>query len=286
MAASAWAEPAFRLLAEEAQFSKYSVVELEVRTHQGDSRPESLRPNLDTLKVLDRIPPSDGWRQRYAHVEPLVAPSLCAIKRYQETNRTSLGLFRPAEITGFRLAPAEPWPASKAAMADQMDLLDQDLRRLEWVPLEFRYTFRCADHNCPGHDMALRDWEAGESYRKFLRKYGEAGVREKLRERWYERMVTPNRAVHLFVGNIAAHPKTFMLLGLFYPNDRWSRAAFRKACSPCERAAALDRKHRRANSGPPSPAPPAITSRSLSWHADHGAISLQKQPPLGRIWGE
>ncbi|MER5871806.1 hypothetical protein [Streptomyces sp. NPDC002044] len=207
----------FRLLAEEAQFAKYSVVELDVRTHPGDRRPESLRPNLDTLKVLDRIPPTNGWRHRYAHVEPLVAPSLCAIKRDQETNRTSLGVFRPTEITGFRLAPAEPWPTSKAAMADQMDLLDQDLRCLEWVPLEFRYTFRCADDDCPSHDMALRDWEAGESYRKFLRKYGEADVREKLRERWYERMVTPNRAVHLFVGNIAAHPRTFMLLGLFYP---------------------------------------------------------------------
>ncbi|MYS22490.1 Putative transposase of IS4/5 family [Streptomyces sp. DvalAA-14] len=28
------------------------------------------------------------------------------------------------------------------------------------------------------------------------------------------------RAVHFFVGNIAAHPRTFMLLGLFYPQRR------------------------------------------------------------------
>jgi hypothetical protein len=38
-----------------------------------------------------------------------------------------------------------------------------------------------------------------------------------LRERWYDSIFTPDRAVHFFVGNIAAHPKTFMLLGLFYP---------------------------------------------------------------------
>ena len=57
----------------------------------------------------------------------------------------------------------------------------------------------------------------GESYRKFVRHYGKDGVEEKLRERWFDRMVTPEKAVHCFVGNVAARPKTFLLLGLFYP---------------------------------------------------------------------
>ncbi|NEE40742.1 hypothetical protein G3M53_87120, partial [Streptomyces sp. SID7982] len=138
-------------------------------------------------------------------------------KRDQELRGTSLGVFRPAEFTGFRFAPAEPWPASKAALADQLDLLAQNLRQLEWVPLEFRYSFRCADQECAGHDMGLRDWEAGESYRKFFRHYGMDGVEEKLRERWFDRMVTAEKAVHCFVGNVAARPETFLLLGLFYP---------------------------------------------------------------------
>lgn len=207
----------FRLLEQGAQFKKYSIVEVDVRPHHRDRRPESLRPDLDTLEVIEQVPTSDGWKQRYSYVEPLVARSLCAIKRDQETNGTSLGIFRPAEITDFRLTEAEPWPAGKAALADQLDLFDQDLRRLEWVPFEFRYRFRCADDACTGHDMGLKDWEAGESYRKFRRTYGEQAVLDKLRERWFERMVTPDRAVHCFVGNIAAHPRTFMLLGLFYP---------------------------------------------------------------------
>lgn len=65
--------------------------------------------------------------------------------------------------------------------------------------------------------MGLRDWEAGESYRKFLRQYGADVVEEKLRGRWFDRMVSPEKAVHCFVGNVAARPKTFLLLGLFYP---------------------------------------------------------------------
>ncbi|MFC8124808.1 hypothetical protein [Streptomyces sp. NPDC057302] len=207
----------FRLLGEGSQFEKYSIIEVDVRTHPHDRRPESLRPNLETLKIVDRLGTSDGWKKRYEHVRPLMASSLCSIRRDQEERGTSLGVFRPAEVTGFRLAPAEPWPASKAALADQLDLFEQDLQRLEWVPLEFRYSFRCAGKECSGHDMGLKDWEAGESYRKFLRQYGQRGVEDKLRERWFERMFTPHRAVHCFVGNIAAHPKTFMLLGLFYP---------------------------------------------------------------------
>ncbi|MFC8271880.1 hypothetical protein ACFUJR_04900 [Streptomyces sp. NPDC057271] len=165
----------FRLLEQSAQFTKYSIIEVDVRPHHGDRRPESLRPDLETLEVIEQLPTSDGWKRRYSYVEPLVARSLCAIKRDQETNGTSLGIFRPTEITDFRLTEAEPWPAGKAALADQLDLFDQDLRRLEWVPFEFRYRFRCADDACTGHDMGLKDWEAGESYRKFRRTYGGTG---------------------------------------------------------------------------------------------------------------
>ncbi|MGW2567591.1 hypothetical protein [Streptomyces sp. NPDC001537] len=207
----------FRLLAEEARFSKYSIIEVDVEAHgKRDSRPESLRPDLDTLKIVGAIPTGDDWKQRYKYVEPLVAPSLCAIKRDQEDRGTSLGVFQPTEVS-FRLTAAEPWSESKAALADQLDLFQQDLAPLEWVPLDFRYRFRCADTGCPTHEMGLKDWEAGASYRKFLRKYGEHAVHDKLRERWYDSIFAFDRAVHFFVGNIAAHPKTFMLLALFYP---------------------------------------------------------------------
>jgi hypothetical protein len=166
----------FRLLAQDAQFSKYSIIEIDVEPHgKRDSRPESLRPDLDTLKIVAEIPSGGDWKQRYKHIEPLVAPSLCATRRDQQERGTSLGVFRPREVS-FRLTSAEPWSESKAALADQLDLFEQDLAPLEWVPLDFRYRFRCSDEDCPAHDMGLRDWEAGASYRKFLRKYGEHAV--------------------------------------------------------------------------------------------------------------
>ncbi|MYS91091.1 MULTISPECIES: helix-turn-helix domain-containing protein [Streptomyces] len=58
--------------------------------------------------------------------------------------------------------------------------------------------------------------EALEVSRMFLRQYGTHAVEEKLRERWFDRMISPEKAVHCFIGNVAARPKTFLLLGLFY----------------------------------------------------------------------
>ncbi|WP_326647241.1 hypothetical protein [Streptomyces sp. NBC_01750] len=81
----------YRLLAEESQFAKYSVIEVDVQQHDRDRRPESLRPDLDTLKVVvDRIPTDDGWAERFRHLRPLVAPSLCAIRREQEAHGSHL----------------------------------------------------------------------------------------------------------------------------------------------------------------------------------------------------
>lgn len=106
----------FRLLAEDAQFSKYSIIEVDVEPHgqKRDSRPERLRPDLATLEFVGSVPPDAGWKKRYQYVEPLVAPSLCAIKRDKEQRGTSLGIFQPVEVT-FRLTPAEAWSASKTA---------------------------------------------------------------------------------------------------------------------------------------------------------------------------
>lgn len=207
----------FRLLDENSQFSKYSIIEVDVNRHDRDKRPESLRPDLESLKIVGHLSSNDGWKRRYTCVKPLVSPSLCAIKRDQRRWGVSLGVFKPAEVSSFRLVPAEPWSIAKAGLADQLDLFEHDLARLEWIPYEFRYSFRCVDDDCLGHDMNLKDWEAGASYRKFLRMYGKHEAINELQKKWFEDIFTSSRSVHFFVGNIAARPGTFMLLGLFYP---------------------------------------------------------------------
>lgn len=206
-----------RLLEQDKQFAKYNIVEVDVRRQNTDRRPESLRPNLDSLTVVDEVDTRDGWAERVRLARPLIAPSLCAIKRRQQEDGTSLGLFRPAVIESFRLADARPWSAEQSGIVNQTDIIHPDHRPLEWVPFEFRYRFRCQDQDCAGHDMGLHDWEAGQSWRRFRRTYPADRLKDVLHDRWWTKMITPGRATHFFVGNIAARPKTFMLLGLFQP---------------------------------------------------------------------
>ena len=54
----------FRDLEEDKKFKKYNIIEAEVSKPSDDSRPESLRINTDTIKILDVLESSDGWKKR------------------------------------------------------------------------------------------------------------------------------------------------------------------------------------------------------------------------------
>lgn len=207
----------FRDLERGKQFKKYDIVEVDVTPHAGDSRPESLRPNLSTLAVVGHIDSRGGWKQRYAWIAPLVAPSLCEIKRRQQADGTSLGVFRPKQVTRFRLEPAAQRSAGLEAMASQINLFDPERRKLEALPYRFTYTFTCEDSGCRGHEMGLIDWEAAAAYLQWRGKYSTGELPKKMHQKWFEEICAPSRDVHFFVGNVHQYPKTFMLLGVFYP---------------------------------------------------------------------
>lgn len=207
----------YRDLDMDKQFEKYDIIEVEVTPHAGDRRPESLRPNLATLRRVGHLDTEGNWKRRSAWITPLVAPSLCEIKRRQQIDGTSLGVFRPAQVTRFRLEPAAQRPAGLEAMASQLNLFDPERKRLEALPHRFAYSFTCQDAQCRGHEMGLIDWEAGAAYLKWRDRYGVDELPQRMHRKWFEEICGPRNDPHFFVGNIHQHPKTFMLLGLFYP---------------------------------------------------------------------
>lgn len=207
----------FRDMERGKQFEKYDVVEVDVTPHAGDNRPESLRPNLSTLERVGHIESGDDWKQRSAWISPLVAPSLCEIKRRQQADRTSLGVFRPKQVTRFRLEPAAQRSAGLEAMASQINLFDPERRKLEALPYRFNYSFTCDDAECRGHEMGLIDWEAAAAYLSWRGRYSAEELPKKMHQKWFEQICASTRDPHFFVGNIHQHPKTFMLLGVFYP---------------------------------------------------------------------
>jgi hypothetical protein len=89
------------------------------------------------------------------------------------------------------------------------------LSELEQLPWSFSYEFRCDDERCTKpHTLKIIDWELGAAYRRWARSYGDRWE-EALREK-FEREL-PASDLHLVVGNIAIHPRNFVIIGLLRP---------------------------------------------------------------------
>lgn len=214
----------FRSLGDEKRFKKYEVIELEVQPHSGDRRPESRRPNVDSIRTTGVVLGSDdGWRDRRPIVEPLIRGSMCELLREQQARGTSLGIFRPREINELRIEERDV-DESKAlaakAWASQLPLLaDSDekralLRALEQIPYSFKYRYLCDDPNCPGHIQSIVDWEIMQMYRKIRKR---PDWQDLLRDKWLGELCGPSKDTALIVGNQHRGPQAFLVLGVWWP---------------------------------------------------------------------
>jgi hypothetical protein len=63
--------------------------------------------------------------------------------------------------------------------------------------------------------MMCTDWEMGESFRRWKRKY-KADWEAAFRQRYETDMIT-KRDTHFYVGTMHGHPNNWIIVGLFYP---------------------------------------------------------------------
>jgi hypothetical protein len=209
---------AFRDLPFARRFKKYQHISLEASTHGSDKRPETYRPNLDTLEVREAVDTKRAWAERRRFVEPLVVDSMCAVLRQQEKDRTSLAAFRPAEVLDLLIDDeADDWNPDKASIVAQPSLFFPTKHGLEKIPYRFRYRYRCSTSGCRGHLQSMIDWELAESYRSWRERYTESVLLDKIRQRFLEEMCGETKDTVFFVGNQHIHPKAFLVLGVFWP---------------------------------------------------------------------
>jgi len=207
----------FRRLA--AKFRKFQVITCRAARPRDDHRPESLRIDQDTI-VLAGAPIStkEGWRRRLALLPP-PSRSLEEIKAANDTAGVSIGMFRPKRIERFVIEKAEPWSEKQLAALHQGRLAfgeddSAELRELEQIPWTFSYRFACDDEGCKGHELQIIDWEVGAAYRRWSRAYP-GDWEERIRAKFGREL--PAKDLHLVVGTMAAHPKSFIIIGLVYP---------------------------------------------------------------------
>lgn len=204
------------------QFAKYQIIECQAsKPSKGDYRPESLRIDQDTIKLVgDPLPASaKGWQQRMALLpEPM--RSVEAVQAAQISNGTSLAMIRPKEVKGLVIETAKPWTEKQKAYVLQQNLdlgaeTSRQLRDLEQIPFTFSYRFTCDDERCvTGHKLQVIDWEVGESYRKWSVDYADRWE-EAIRKKYEQEL--PARDLHFVLGNLAKRQHTFVIIGLVRP---------------------------------------------------------------------
>lgn len=207
----------FRDLPKVQRFSKYQFIDVKAWRPTDDRRPESWRVDADAITLGPRLDTTRGWAQRRPYVEPLLTDSMCALRRRQEIDGTSLGAFRPADVAEVTARPAEDWAATKKAAAAQLSLLaPADRLSLEPLPWEFRYRYRCADRSCNGHHQKIINWELGEAWRTWDADSESQRV-EMIRDKWLDKLAGPAQDTVFFVGNMHRWPRDFLILGVYYP---------------------------------------------------------------------
>lgn len=207
----------FRDMPFDQRFKKFDVIELQA-SKASDPRPESFQPNVDSIAVVNHISPQrPAERRRF--IAPLMRPSMCAVRREQKANGTSLGVFRPAEPPELLIVEdRSPWEPDKQMIVDQPSMLMPGKKGLEKVPFRFLYRYRCAgEPACRGHEQSIVDWEIAEAFRRWREQHGEQRALEMIQLKWTDQLWAPDRETVLFTGNQFKNPDGFLILGVFWP---------------------------------------------------------------------
>jgi hypothetical protein len=208
----------FRSLEFGQRYKKFHIISVNIIKNQKDNRPESYRPEEESVEVLKEISTVNKWEQRKKLILPFQFTSTSEILDQGK----SLGIIKPRKIlkTYYEKDDRE-WSEDKLAVLDQFELFEKESvpTALEKIPYKFGYEF--IDEDDKKHQFSVIDWEIGQLYRNCrdasqqptpAQREAEAVQKviqklEKLRE----------SDLHFIVGNQQRFQKSFMIISLFYP---------------------------------------------------------------------
>lgn len=220
-----------RYLDDERIFRKYQWVEADICKSTRDYRPESYRIEFNSISTGEIISTTDGsWDERadWILTKSNLVQSLEELQELQVLEKKSLGIITPKEVldvtcSPFSLNEKREWKERYDLITRQADLpfMEEEKRSVKPIPppdFRFRITFSCNDDRCNGsHTFSVLDWEVDALYNK-LKNAGDQPrvaaekVLDKLRQ-----IASAKNDFRFFLGNIANHPLTFTIVGLWYP---------------------------------------------------------------------
>lgn len=208
----------FRELGDQASFRKYDVISVDAVPARQDARRESWRPRMNTLRIENHL----ADRHRREWIDPYVGlTTMCRLNRGATMRSPSLGLIQPRQVTDLVITRHPGWTTAQQAKIDkyvnQLDLFGtEDRTALQAPRFNGMYHYLCAETECRGHRQGIIDWEFVALQRK-LRDHDDRTAVGLLRRKFLDDMCAPNRDLAFYVGNLAVHPTTFSVLGVYWP---------------------------------------------------------------------
>ena len=215
----------FRDLPFSQQYKKYQWIEVMAEKHQGrDVRKESYRPDSDTIQIIgEPIKSKRGdWAERAHYALAKKAHSMEELNDLRKADRTSLGIFKPKVVHDLEISDDDPeWKAGFRAALQQARLWeDRTVSRIppRKVPFKFHYRFECDDPRCNGHRMMIEDWEVGALFWRLVDQgCSHQDAANRVKAKFLDELCGPHKDTHFFVGTILAYPKSWVVIGVFYP---------------------------------------------------------------------
>ncbi len=210
-----------RYLASGQQYRLYDWVDVPAQKSTSDPRPESYKVVSERIDRVAHLDTDRGtWRSRRELVfrDPSWHfPSMEALKRAENETGRSLGLVTPGDILDVRLVKRPPeaqaeYEAKMLEIQSQQDVFRAEYKELEFLPFDIQLAWRCGDHCACArnpHRMKVLDWGLLE----LGRREGWTTARDRLADI----STLARHDFKLFMGNFRLHPKTFGVIGLWYP---------------------------------------------------------------------
>ncbi len=216
----------FRDLADAEHFRKYQTLAVSVMRSRKDRRPESWRPIQGSIRTGETLGTEHGWSARRERIRLLGEQNMCDLNAANGGGSgpgvPSLGVVRPVTPPKLEITPLDEAVLKKRreraeASANQPSLFDDATTPrppLEVVPWRFKYRYNCDAAGCTGHAQTIVDWEIVALWRR-VRDLPD--WQNRMRRKFVDEMWAPNRDTVLFVGNQEQHPRSFLVLGVFWP---------------------------------------------------------------------
>ena len=200
------------------QFRKYQWIEVDLDRPDKDNRPESWRPDLDSIKILgEPISPKNQWRDRREIIDAMPHHTVNELKELFDEDKTSLGIVRPCKVVDMEIRKQDgDWKPKWQALFSQMRLFGQQQKPLTKLPYSFHYHFECEDSEKP-HVAMCEDWELGTLFLGEVERLGsEEAAAESVRNKFLNELCREDKDTRFFMGTKFPY-NTWLVLGVFWP---------------------------------------------------------------------